>query len=493
MSKGQQPLVLGLDVGTQGARVLAVGAEGDVLAAASRRLETGGEALPAGHASDANGWSEQDPEAWWAAARACLHEVAGAVGPERVACIAVTSTSGTVVPVDAGGRPLRPAILYNDGRAVEEAAEVQTAGRTLADRLGYAFQPSFALPRLLWLRRHEPEVFERTACFLHAADFLVMRLTGEVGLSDSSNALKTGYDLQELRWGEWIERDLGIPLAKLPRVVAPGDAIGSICQAAEQETGLRAGTPVAAGATDGTAAFLASGAVSPGEWNSTLGTTLVVRGVSAELVRDPLGRLYCHRHPEGYWLPGGASSTGGEWMERRFQGADWPALDRRALEVSPTDLTVYPLDRRGERLPFVDPMAEGFVEAPANAGPEALYAAHLEGTACVERWVFEVMESLGVPVGPRVFATGGGARSREWLQIRADLLGRTLVRPRVVEAAFGAALLAASRTLHPSLSEAVRSMVRADVEIPPRPGMRDAYDALYARFREACARRGYPG
>jgi len=479
-------VVIGLDVGTQGARALAVSADGEVVAAASRRLEGAGPALP-------EGYSEQDPEAWWAAARACLREVAGRAGAERVACLAVTSTSGTVVSVDAAGRALRPAIMYNDGRAVDEAAEVQAAGRAQAERLGYQFQPSFGLPRLLWIRRHEPGVFERAACFLHAADFLVARLTGEVGRSDSSNALKTGYDLENLCWGDWIERNLGIPLAKLPRVVQPGEAIGALSRAAAEETGLRVGTPVAAGASDGTAAFLASGAISPGEWNSTLGTTLVVRGVSANLVRDPRGRLYCHRHPEGHWLPGGASNTGGEWLEHRFPDADWPALDQSALSLSPTELAVYPLVRRGERLPFIDPRAEGFIEAPAGVAPERLYAAHLEGTACVERWIYEVIESLGVPVGPRVFATGGGARSREWLQIRADLLGRVLVRPRVVEAAFGAALLAAARTLHPSLSDAVRSMVRADCEVTPRPGLRAAYDELYARFREACARRGYVG
>lgn len=479
-------VVIGLDVGTQGARALAVSAKGEVIAAASRRLKNAGPALPEGR-------SEQDPEAWWSAARACLREVAGRVGADRVACLAVTSTSGTVVPVDASGRALRPAIMYNDGRAVEEAAEVQAAGRALAERLGYRFQPSFGLPRLLWIRRHEPAVFERAACFLHAADFLVARLTGEVGRSDSSNALKTGYDLENLCWGAWIEHDLGIPLARLPHVVAPGEAIGALSRAAAEETSLRVGTPVAAGASDGTAAFLASGAISPGEWNSTLGTTLVVRGVSANLVRDPQGRLYCHRHPEGHWLPGGASSAGGEWLEHRFPDADWRALDQRALSLSPTDLVAYPLVRRGERLPFIDPRAEGFTDAPVSVTPESLYTAHLEGTACVERWIYVVIESLGVPVGPCLFATGGGARSREWLQIRADLLGRTLIRPRVVEAAFGAALLAAAHTLHPSLSDAVRSMVRADFEVPPRPGLRAAYDELYARFREACARRGYLG
>jgi len=112
---------------------------------------------------------------------------------------------------------------------------------------------------------------------------------------------------------------------------------------------------VVAGATDGTASFIASGAVAPGEWNSTLGTTLVVRGVSRELIKDPSGGVYCHAHPMGYWLPGGASSTGGECLKHSFPGEDWAALDREALARAPTALVVYPLARVGERLPFHQP------------------------------------------------------------------------------------------------------------------------------------------
>ena len=486
-ARSTTPCVIGVDVGTGGARALAVDAAGAVLAAASLRFsDPAGPALPPG-------WSEQDPEMWWGAARACLSEVAARVDAGTVRALAVTSTSGTVVAVDAAGQPLRPALMYNDARAVEEASLAQDAGRAQAENLGYAFQASFALPKILWLRRHEPGVFERAACFLHAADFLLLRLTGELGLSDSSNALKTGYDLSGLSWPLWIEQALGIPLAKLPRVAAPGEPVAALSAGGAAATGLRAGTSVAAGATDGTAAFLASGAVAPGDWNSTLGTTLVLRGVSRDLVRDPAGRIYCHRHPEGYWLPGGASSTGGEWLESRFPGADWPALDRRALDLSPTPLAVYPLVRRGERLPFVDPVAEGFVEAPEGCAADLLYAGHLEGTACVERWILEVMESLGVPVGERICVTGGGARSREWLQIRADLLGRTLARPRVVDAAFGAALLAAARTLHPSLSAAARAMVRPECEVAPRAGPRAPNDPLYSRIREASAPPGLGG
>lgn len=474
---------LGLDVGTSAARAMVVDPQGRVLARAT-------ETLPSRETNLPPGWAEQDAQDWWAAAVRCLRQVTAITEPGSIRALAVTSTSGTFVPVDAKGHPLRPALMYHDGRAAEEAAQVSAAGRTLEDKLGYRFQPAFALPKMLWLKRHEPEVFARTRRFLHAADWLVGQLTGDFSRSDSSNALKSGFDLVDLRWPEWIEAELGLPLSRLPEVVSPGEPIGVVSAEAAEATGLRAGTLVIAGATDGTASFLASGAVAPGDWNSTLGTTLVVRGVSEKLVRDPLGRLYGHKHPEGYWLPGGASNVGGEWLTVKFPEADWATWDRQALNLVPTNLLVYPLVRRGERLPFVDGQAEGFVVGEP-ASQEELYAAHLEGVAFVERWIFELCESLGLAVGSPLYAAGGGARSEPWLRLRASVLRRTLVRPQVPEAAFGAAILAASRTYFEGLTAAVRALVRADLQVEPDPRLSRAFEARYERFREECTRRGY--
>jgi xylulokinase len=476
-------LVAAIDVGTQAARCLVVDTAGAVTASAAAPIRSPASDLP-------EGWAEQDAEAWWQAACAACRAAVEALGDDsaRIRRVAVDSTSGTIVPVDRRGAPLRPALMYNDVRAEEEARLVQEAGEEVADRLGYSFQASFALPKIVWVRNHEPEVAAGTVRFLHAADFIVARLAGGLAVSDSSNALKTGYDLVAREWPAFIADDLGLAPSLLPEVVTPGEPIGRISAEAAEQTLLPEGALLVAGCTDGTAAFLASGASRPGDVNSNLGTTLVVRAVSERLVRGPGGGVYSHLHPEGWWLPGGASSSGGEIILKTF-GDRAAALEELVPEAIPTELLCYPLARTGERLPLVDAHARGFLVGRPSSDAEHL-AAMMEGVAFVERWLFEVLEDLGAGRAERVFVTGGAARSETWLRIRASALGLTLERPAVAESAFGAAILAASGPLG-GVAAATRAMVRPDSAVGPDPDLRQAYAVQYARFREECARRGY--
>jgi len=479
-------LFLGLDVGTQGARAVACDAAGRVVGEAS---------FPFAHApaEQEPGWHEQRPEDWWQAAVRCLRAVADqarSAGCPREALgrIAVTSTSGTVLLVDAAGKPLLRAIMYSDGRAAEEAELCNEAGRLLTEKLGARFSASFALPKILWLERHRPSRLAAAARICHAADFLVGRLTGRYDVSDTSNALKTGYDVVEGRWPAFFA-DLGLPVAKLPGVLRPGEAIGHVTTEAADRTGLSRTALVVAGATDGTAGFLASGACQAGQWCSTLGTTLVLRGVSRTLVRDPLGRVYSHAHPEGHWLPGAASNVGGECLEARFKGRDLAALDAQVGGHVPNKLILYPLARRGERFPFVDPKAKGFIRGKA-LGRAELYAACLEAVAFVERWGFEIMAGLGASIADPVFASGGAVASSVWLQLRASVLGRPLRVAANAHSAKGAAILAAASAVG-SLGEAIQRMVRFERTIEPHVRLRAYFDDKYARFRRACA-EAYP-
>lgn len=482
-------LVLGIDVGTQGARVVACDPQGRVQAQAVEPfdLKITPELPPR--------WAEQEPERWWAAVAMCLSQVVTILrqqgyGTEAIQALAVTSTSGTILPVTAQGQPMRPALMYNDSRAQAEAEEVQAAGSSLAEALGYRFNASYALAKILWLRRHEPQLFETAHRFIHAADFIVGRLTGEYGVTNFSDALKTGYDLHHNDWPEFIERDLGIPRPQLPAVVRPGTIIAQTSAACQEATGLPAGLPVMAGMTDGCTSQISTGAVAPGDWNSTLGTTLVIKGVTEQLLLDPQGRIYSHHHPDGYWLPGGASNTGGEAMALRFPQEKWTDFNAQALKLAPTGIIIYPLARLGERFPFARATAEGFVIGqPENEASN--YTAHLEGVGYVERLAYEVLEGIGAQVSETIYSAGGATRSRAWSQIRADILGRMLVRPEVTGGAMGAAIIAAAGSWYGGLIPAARAMVRLAERVEPRLAQRAAYEVYYQKFKEACRERGY--
>jgi xylulokinase len=485
-------IVIGIDLGTQGVRTQAVSATGDIVATAHEKHSLKTPQLPPG-------WAEQDPLDWWRATATCIrHLLSQLPTGAHISGIAIDSTSATILPIDANGQPLHAALMYNDARSQPYVPAVRQAASDLEDRLGYAFNASFALPKLVWLMRELPQVAAQTSLFIHATDFLAGRLSGEYGVTDYSDALKTGYDLLKDEWPAFIERELGVPLHKLPRVVAPGQLIGNVSATGAAETGLPAGVPIYGGATDGTAAQIASGAVDVGAWNSSLGTTLVIKGITEQLLRDPQQRIYSHRHPEGWWMPGGASNTGSEWMVREFAGQDFKALDAQAAALTPTPFVRYPLARTGERFPFLRPQATGFIVdqatglAPLQA-PSALlsYTAGLEGTALLERLIYDTLQQIGAPVGECIHVTGGGSNSNVWLRIRASALNRQLIRPASSETAMGAALLAASGAWFHNLGQAARAMVKPDVRMDPDTALRDAYDEKYALFCAQLKARAY--
>jgi D-ribulokinase len=184
---------------------------------------------------------------------------------------------------------------------------------------------------------------------------------------------------------------LGVPCELLPAVVRAGTQLGEVCATASVETGIPAGTPVIAGMTDGCAAQMGAGALSVGSWNSVLGTTLVLEGVTPDLIKDPAGVVYSHRSPDGNWLPGGASSVGAGAITKLFPGRDLEALGEGAADREPASIVAYPPHGRGERFPFVFPEAEGFtLGQPVDEIDQ--YAALLQGVVFVERLCFDYLD-----------------------------------------------------------------------------------------------------
>jgi sugar (pentulose or hexulose) kinase len=468
---------LGLDLGTQSVRAITVSATGDVLGVGSQRLTS--------HRDGPR--HEQNPEEWWRAIAAASHTAVVGIPPGSIRGVAVDSTSGTILLTDRSGRPLTPGLMYDDTRAVEEARRVNEVGVAVWASLGYRMQPSWALPKLLWLLREYSDLVPGSR-LTHQADFINRRLVGREVSTDSSSALKTGYELVHDTWPHEILAALGVPEEIMPDVVRPGTQIGTVAAEAAAITGIPEGTPVIAGMTDSCAAQIGAGALSVGSWNSVLGTTLVLKGVTQELIRDPLGVVYSHRSPDGGWLPGGASSTGAGVLTARFPGRDLDALSKQAATREPASVIAYPLVSRGERFPFTAPEAEGFVLGEPTDEID-LYAALLQGVAFIERLCFDYLDMAGAPTNGDLRLTGGGARSRYWCQLRADILGRQVSIPENAEAALGMAVLAAASGRR--VSEVASEMVRVCEVIDPRAGWSEWFREPYTRLIDEFEHRGW--
>jgi sugar (pentulose or hexulose) kinase len=477
---------LGLDVGTQSARALAVSASGEIVGAGTQPLTS--ERFENRH--------EQDPESWWRAIAAASAEAMQTVPDGTVRGVAVDATSGTILLVDRKGSPLTPGLMYDDTRAAGFVERVNSAGETVWAELGYCrMQPSWALPKLLWLLEAYP-LIARGARLAHQSDFINRHLIGHEAPADLSNALKTGAHLIEERWPGDVMDALGVPTDLLPELVRSGTVIGTVGRAAATATAIPAGTPVIAGMTDGCAAQLGSGALRPGSWNSVLGTTLVLKGVTHDLIHDPLGVVYSHRAPDGDWLPGGASSTGAGLISRDFAGRDLDELGRAAAAHEPAAQLAYPLAGAGERFPFVAPAARGF-ELGGDGSEADRFAAILQGVGYVERLCYDYLDLLGAPIDGDLILTGGAARSDYWCQLRADILGRPVSVPENSESALGMAVLSAgaggSGTAARSSADVAAEMVRIRVTIDPRPGSAGRFDAAYLRLVRELEDRGWLG
>jgi sugar (pentulose or hexulose) kinase len=473
------PLWVGIDLGTQGVRAVLVDGAGAVLGGGSAPLE-----------SDArtDERHEQDPADWWRATCIATRAALAGRGDRPVGGVSIDSTSGTLVVQDAHGNAAGPALMYDDRRAAAEAVRVQDEGAELWTALGYRMQASWALPKVAWLvSRDAVPAGHRLA---HQADHIGARLAGHPLPTDWSHALKTGYDLLADAWPTAVLDRLGIDPALLPPVVAPGERVATVSAAAAEETGIPAGTPIVAGMTDGCAAQVATAALAPGQWCSALGTTLVLKGSTRDLLHDPSGAVYCHRNPDGGWLPGGASSTGAGVLASELAGADLDALTERARERGVPEGATYPLAGRGERFPFVADDAEGFdIGGPADSDPTDRFHRVAHGVAYVERLAFDVLAGLGADVSGPVIATGGASNNDWWTQLRADVLQRPVAVPEHAGSAIGSAVLAAAEPGR--LAATAAEMVRMRRSFEPDPARAAELTDGYARLVAALEDRGW--
>ena len=472
-------LAAGIHVGTKEVRAILADERGSVIGrnrTAVRQNQAERE-LPSGYV-------EQDANLLWKTVENCLKELASSTNanPEDIAAAGVSTASGTLIPIDASGQALRPAIMAEDSRSGKETKLANQKGETLIRKHGYQFDESSSLAKVIWLRKQEPGLFGKTLKFIHVSDFIAGKLCGEFYATDTSNALDSGYDLIDLKWAPFL-RELGLFPETLPEVVKPGEPIGSVLPSVAGQVGFSKRTRIMAGTTDEIVFLACSGAVSAGDWNSHLGERLSVRGITPKLIKDKLFRIHSHLHPENLWIPTGTSCVGKLSVREKFREGNFPAKEK---PKSPSNLIVYPLNHQGEKLPFVNPDAQGFIIGKP-ADEYDLYSGYLEGVGYVEKWIFELLGELGFEVGGQIFVTGSD--NELWLQIRANILEKVLIKPESDSPEMGTAILSASKTVFRSLSEAAKSMVHAGKQIEPES--QEIHRVKYRKFRQACRAIGY--
>ena len=451
-------MLVGLDVGTTGVKAIAVTPEGDVVGSVEEHYPL---------STPRPGWSEQDPEDWVRASERALARLevdADAVG--------LSGQMHGLVALDEAGQVLRPAILWNDQRTGTECAEIEE--RVGLDRLvsltGNRALPGFTAPKLLWLRRHEPELYRRIHRVTLPKDYVRLRRTGEwaIDAADASGTLL--FDVAGRRWSNDVLATLDIPGEWLPP--------------AHESTEI-------AGAGDQQAAALGVGVVDAGAVSVVLGTSGVVLAALPAYAHDRDARVhaFCHALPDMWEAMGVMLNAAGSlrWFRDSFApDASFDELTSEAARWPPgaEGLTFLPY-LQGERSPHADPDARGaFAGLTIRHDRGALVRAVLEGVAFGLRDSLELLRELGVePTAGRV--SGGGARSRLWLEIVASVLGVPLELTVVEEgSAYGAALLAGVASgVFADAREAVAACVRVRETVEPNPTWVSAYAAGYARFR----------
>jgi xylulokinase len=461
--------LVGLDVGTTGVKALALSPAGDVLARAEESYD-----LSTPHP----GWAEQDPEDWWRAADRALT----ALGGEPTA-IGLSGQMHGLVVLDDRDRVLRPAILWNDQRTAAECIEIEErVGLTrLIQLTGNRALTGFTAPKLLWLRRHEPDTFARVAHVLLPKDYVRLRLTGEHAsdVADASGTLL--FDVASRRWSDEMLAALELDPAWLPRALESPEVSG------ETETGV----PVAAGAGDQAAAALGVGVDRPGPVSVVLGTSGVVFAALPAFAADPQARVhaFCHAVPGGWHAMGVMLSAGGSlrWLRDTLgDRSGYDELTASALEWPPgtEGLTFLPY-LTGERTPHSDPRARAaFAGLTLRHDRAALVRAVLEGVAYGLRDSLELLRGLGVD--PRAgHVSGGGGRSDLWVRILASVLGLPIHRTATDEgSAYGAALLGGvAAGVFRDVHEAVATCVRQLDPVEPDSQWAAAYERGYGRFQ----------
>ncbi|MDP7162340.1 MAG: xylulokinase [Phycisphaerae bacterium] len=490
---------LGIDVGTSGTRALVMDARCRVRAAATAAH---------GISAPRPGWSEQAPADWWRtvvrATRAAIAK-AGIAG-KQVGCIGLSGQMHGLVITDAAGRPLRPSIIWNDQRTAVEARQIEQAvggPRALVRLVGNVAMTSFTLTKLLWVRRHEKRTYDRIKHLLLPKDYVRLRLTGEyVGdVSDMSGTLM--LDQKKRNWSKKIISTFQLDSTILPPVVESHELSGRVTRSAAAALGLATGVPVVGGGGDQPVGAVGNGIVSDGLTSATMGTSGVVFVHSKQYRTDPAGRVgtFCASVDGEYCMFGCVLAAGGslQWYRNVLGRAEVATAGRKGVdsyEVLTAEAAAAPAGCEGvfwlpyltgERTPHADPLARAcWVGIHWRTGRGELVRAVMEGATFAMNDVVRILrDEQGMRIR-RIRLSGGGARSKFWRQMQADIYGVTCVTINAEEGpAYGAALLAAvGGGAYKHICEAVKAGIRVTRTIRPTAAVKRLYARYYAQYRQ---------
>jgi len=438
-------------------------------------------------------WSEQDPEDWWTATSSALRELWTEISPDDVAAVGLTGQMHGLTSLDANGRPLRPAILWNDQRSLAQCTEIteKVGAKRLYRLIGSILLPGFTAPKILWLKQNEPETYKQIAHVLLPKDYVRFRMSGAY-VADVADGSGFGVlDIAARMWSDEMVAAFDFPKTWLPELCESQDISAYVSAEGAAATGLKIGTPIVGGAGDQPAGGVGSGIVERDQVSLSIGTSGVAYAVSAGYAPEPDGRLhtFCGPIPNTWFHMGVMLSAAGglRWMHDEFAptmsydelNTDVESVPRGALGL------LFAPYLTGERNPHPDPLARGaFVGFTLRHGLAHMARAVMEGVAFGIRDQVELLRSQGVH--PKEAVIGGGAtNSKVWRQIFTDIIGLPLYTINTSEgAAFGAAILAAvGVNAFPDVPTACKAMIRrVDTTEPDPSGVAD-YERLYPTFK----------
>lgn len=491
-------VTLGIDIGTSGTKTLAIDETGAILASASSEY-------PCSHPKP--GWSEQDPDLWWAATVATVRDVLSKaeLKPADVKGVGLSGQMHGSVFLDKDGYVIRPALLWNDQRTAAECDEIESRAGGREGLIRLVANPAltgFTAPKILWVRNHEPQNWEKVAQVLLPKDYIRYRLTGTYAteVSDASGTLL--LDVANRRWSRELLGKLDLDPSILPECFESYEVSSTVSDIGSEASGLLRGTPIVGGGGDQQAGAVGNGIVRPGIVSATMGTSGVVFAHTPELGFDPLGRLqrFCHAVPGETCAFGVVLSAGGSfrWLRDEIAYIEVAAAPARGVdpyvilceeaELAPAGcegLFFLPY-LTGERTPHFDPYARGgWIGLTVRHGREHIFRAVLEGATYAMRDCLELLREAGsAPTEIRL--SGGGARSALWKGIQAGIYGQDVCTINASEGpAFGVALLAQVGTGgFATVPEACDATIQVVESTPVDPAMKAVYDRGYPIYRK---------